>query len=65
MLVVKGNDPTIIEQQLNDEIQNVTNLFDANKLSINIKKTKSMHFRHCRNIWINRNLNIELNGEAI
>ena len=33
-LVVRGNDPDFIENQLNSVLSNVANWFDANKLSV-------------------------------
>ncbi len=64
-LIVRGYDPLQIEMQLNEELVNIAKWFDANKLAMNLKKTKVMHFRHCRNIRNNVELNIALNGEVV
>ena len=64
-LVVHGKDPTVIKNQLNAELANVARWFDANKLSMNISKTKLMHFRHCRNIRNNVELEESIGGETI
>ena len=64
-LIVRGKDALLIEQHLNRELSNVSNWFDANKLAMNLKKTKVMHFRHCRNIRSDVELNVALNDEVV
>ncbi len=63
--MVRGKDPVVIQEQLNLELANVARWFDANKLSMNVAKTKVMHFRHCRNIRSNFELNVSINGVGI
>ncbi len=50
-LLVRGKDPIELQEKLNLELANVSRWFDANKLSMNISKTKLMHFRHYRNFF--------------
>ncbi len=64
-LIVRGRDPDRIERELNHELANISKWFDANKLAMNLKKMKVMHFRHCRNLRSNRDLHISLNNEIV
>ena len=57
-LLIRGNDPAVIEDQMNIEIANISRWFNANKLCMNTSKTKLMHFRHARNVRNNVELNV-------
>ncbi len=55
----------VLQDRLDLEPANVAHWFDANKLSMNVSKTKLMHFRHCRNIRNNVEFDVSIGGEAI
>ncbi len=64
-LVIRGKNPFVIQDQLNVELSNVARWFDANKLAMNVSKTKLMHFRHSRNIRNNIELDVHIGDEII
>ena len=56
-LVAKGSSAAEIECKLNQDLEVARNWLDANKLSLNIAKTKVMFFCHPRNTYL---ANVEL-----
>ena len=65
MILVKGKDINVIEACLNAELANMSRCFDANKLALNIVKTKIVHFRYPRNLSKNVSLNVSHNDVEI
>ncbi len=64
-LLVRGRNPLELQDKLNQELAKVGRWFDANKLSMNVAKTKVMHFRHCRNLRNNVELEVRINDELV
>ena len=42
------SDINVLFEKMNEELTNVSNWFNANKLSLNVKKTKYSFFEHIR-----------------
>ena len=64
-LLVKGKDLESIQTTLQTDFGNLLNWFSANKLSLNINKTKSMLICHQRSPYRNFSLCIHGNNTAI
>ncbi len=62
-ILVKGKSVDQIDNMLNSEFKKVTNWFNANRLSVNRKKTNVMLFCGSRSKHRNSKLNIRLNAD--
>ncbi len=63
-LLVKGQDAQTIENMLSDEFVTVSRWFDANRLSINKKKTNTMVFSGSRSKHKNAEINVKLDADT-
>ena len=53
------------ENLLNQELSKVSDWLSANKLSLNVKKSNFLHFRHGHSKKQNQKINLELNGSKV
>ena len=63
-LLVKGKDVDVIQETLTNEFFTITKWFDANKLSVNQKKTNTMLFSGSRSKHKNKSLNVKVSRNS-
>ena len=62
---VSGFDTPHLFEAANHELQNASNWFRANKLTLNVKKTKFMLFSGHNKVNEGQNLNLQINGKNV
>jgi len=64
-LLCSSNDPESLQTELNDNLGKIANWFSANKLTLNIKKTKFMVFGNNHNLHKFENISLKYNDDVV